>query len=649
MAYPRSFLGLLLTGFTVVALPLVGALAYSAWNTERLAEQSRTAVFSASQAARASRSLVNRIGSIERLAQQLAGVEDPALAADYAGVHRSFRQIADELLLLPLDEQQLAALKKTVALEQQLYELLGTQPRPRQDPRRIGGIAAELAENAYEVLAISYLVADREVVRLRSNAEAVQRRLILLVIFSTAVALTIALALTRYISRPIAALDASIRQLGGADFAREITVRGPEDLQSLGERLDWLRRRLAEGGGKKPLSAPSVARTEDAADRAARRRRAAERPGGRPAGAAAAPSRRHHARQQRQAATADRGSARLPARSTFGRIAATARRGARCAGPGRGAAAPARGAGQRAAAGTRPRQGERGSRPGKAAFDHRQPAWQRSEVHPDGRHHQSAHTGGGPRGHGRCDRHRPGGAAGRARIDLRLVFPRPGEGERSHRGHRPGPRHRARVRRGARRADQRSERDQRRAFPRHFAAQTRAGVAGGGMKAFVIAITIALTGCALLQPGAEQLGTVDAIIADAMTAARAPSAEQKAALSGAQDAFTRHPTAVNRLRLATLLAVLPAPLRDDARAAELLEPLGDATAPGFGRFAAFFSALVVERQRLTRELERAARERERVDKDRDKREDALRQQLEALRAIERGILEREERLRRKQR
>src|SRR5258708_3812052 len=246
MAYPRSFLGLLLTGFTVVALPLVGALAYSAWNTERLAEQSRTAVFSASQAARTSRSLVNRIRWIERLAPQLAVVEDPALAADYTRVHLGFRQIADELLLLPLDDQQLAALKKTVGQEQQLYELLGTQPRRRKDRGRISRIAAELAENAYEVLAISYLVADREVERLRSNAEAVQRRLILLVIFSTAVALTIALALTRYISRPIAALDASIRQLGGADFAREITVRGPEDLQSLGERLDWLRRRLAE-------------------------------------------------------------------------------------------------------------------------------------------------------------------------------------------------------------------------------------------------------------------------------------------------------------------------------------------------------------------------------------------------------------------
>jgi two-component system sensor histidine kinase GlrK len=246
MRYPRSFLGLLLAGFTLVALPLVGALAYSAWNTERLAEQSRNAVYSASQAARASRSLVNRIGSIERLAQLMAVQDDAELAADYARVHRSFRQVSDELLLLPLDDQQLVALKKTVEQEQGLYELLTAQPRRKLDARRVGRLTAELAENAYEVLAISYMVADREVVRLRHKAEAVLRQLILLVIFSTAVVLTLALALTRYISRPIAELDAAIRQLGSADFSRPITVRGPEDLQTLGERLDWLRRRLAE-------------------------------------------------------------------------------------------------------------------------------------------------------------------------------------------------------------------------------------------------------------------------------------------------------------------------------------------------------------------------------------------------------------------
>src|SRR5512145_3491011 len=114
MTYPRSFLGLLLAGFTLVALPLVGALAYSAWNTERLVGQSRSAVFNASDAARASRSLFDRIGSIERLAQQAAVLDDAELVQAYARVHRSFRQLADEIAQLPLDHAQLAALNRTI-------------------------------------------------------------------------------------------------------------------------------------------------------------------------------------------------------------------------------------------------------------------------------------------------------------------------------------------------------------------------------------------------------------------------------------------------------------------------------------------------------------------------------------------------------
>ena len=88
---------------------------------------------------------------------------------------------------------------------------------------------------------------------------------------------------------------------------------------------------------------------------------------------------------------------------------------------------------------------------------------------------------------------------------------------------------------------------------------------------------------------------------------------------------------------------------------------------------AYLAAQVTERQRAVRELERVTRERaaadkeraavdkeraavdkeraavdkERAaaDKERDKREEALKQQLESLRAIERGILEREEKMR----
>src|SRR3990170_3969166 len=240
MVYPRSFLGLCLASFVLVATPLVGALAYSAWHTEQLAEHARAAVFNASQAARASRTLVTRIGSLERLAL----LDHPGLAADLGRVHASFRQVADELLQLPLEQDQLAALKRTMAQEERLYAVLVTPKRASR--RAVAPLAAELAENASEVLAISTRVADREVQRLRADAEAVQRQLVILVLFSTALALAIALGLTRHVVRPIAELDAAIRQLGGADFSQPIAVRGPDDLKTLGERLDWLRRRLAE-------------------------------------------------------------------------------------------------------------------------------------------------------------------------------------------------------------------------------------------------------------------------------------------------------------------------------------------------------------------------------------------------------------------
>jgi two-component system sensor histidine kinase GlrK len=246
LLYPRSFLGLLLAAFTLVMLPLVFALAYSAYNTERLAEQSRSAVYNASQAARASRALVDRIGSIERLAQQIAVLDDHELLAGYARVHRSFTSLAGEIAELPLDEAQNAALEKTVAQEQSLYELLTAQPRPRLDAKQVAERIDRLIDSAREVLAINNRVVDREVERLRHKAENVQKGMLVLVIFSTGVALIIALALTRYIARPIREIDGAIRQLGGADFSRPIAVRGPEDLRYLGRRLDWLRRRLDE-------------------------------------------------------------------------------------------------------------------------------------------------------------------------------------------------------------------------------------------------------------------------------------------------------------------------------------------------------------------------------------------------------------------
>lgn len=181
------------------------------------------------------------------------------------------------------------------------------------------------------------------------------------------------------------------------------------------------------------------------------------------------------------------------------------------------------------------------------------------------------------------------------------------------------------------------------------------------MRLATVTVATLLAGCAGGLPGFES--SADVAAGEALNASRAPLLEQKAALARAQQQFVADPSVGNRLRLAALLAALPAPLRDDARAAELLEPIADAGSPGSGRFAAYLALQVSERQRVQREVERLTKERERTerertaadrdraerDRERDKREEALRQQLEALRTIERGILEREDRLRRRQR
>jgi hypothetical protein len=172
----------------------------------------------------------------------------------------------------------------------------------------------------------------------------------------------------------------------------------------------------------------------------------------------------------------------------------------------------------------------------------------------------------------------------------------------------------------------------------------------------LVALVMACAGCAVLDPEAASMAAADAAVRDALHAARAPQSEQRAALARAQQAYVGDPTGINSLRLATLLAVLPPPLGDPGRAAGLVAPIADAGSPGVGRFAAFLAAELAEQQRLAREAERlaregerATRERERLDRERDKREEVLREQVEALRSIERNIQEREEKLRRGQR
>src|SRR5436305_2922983 len=116
-------------------------------------------------------------------------------------------------------------------------------------------------------------------------------------------------------------------------------------------------------------------------------------------------------------------------------------------------------------------------------------------------------------------------------------------------------------------------------------------------RSLVAAVLVALAACAALDMPGSAFQAIDSLVREALESARSPAAQQKASLQRAEQTFGRDASALNRLRLAVLLATLAPPLRDDARAAELLEPIADPSAPGMGRFAAFVAGQVGGRGR----------------------------------------------------
>jgi len=244
--YPKSFLGLLLLAFTLVALPLIVAFYNAAVYVEQLADQSQTAVAQAAQASRGSRLLVEQTTALERVARQYLILDDTELLQDYARLRANFKANTSELSLQPLDEAQLRELNRTIEKEQVLYDLLQHGPATRADKATLIEGYVALSDLAGEVLNTSNALIDREVENMRRTGERAQRILWLQLLATIPLGVLLAVGVTFLIANPIRQLDQAIRRLGAGDFDGDIRVGGPADLKYLGDRLEWLREQLVE-------------------------------------------------------------------------------------------------------------------------------------------------------------------------------------------------------------------------------------------------------------------------------------------------------------------------------------------------------------------------------------------------------------------
>lgn len=157
--------------------------------------------------------------------------------------------------------------------------------------------------------------------------------------------------------------------------------------------------------------------------------------------------------------------------------------------------------------------------------------------------------------------------------------------------------------------------------------------------AAALALTVALVGCANLWPGVvsptggdssareeRESRQVVELIGYVQRVAALQAEEQQKELNASSQIFSKDRGAYGRVRLALLLSLPGTAFSDDTKAAGLLEPLAlkETVATPMYQFAGLLHAQIAER---LREQRRATQ---------------LKEQLDALKDVERKIMEREQ-------
>jgi two-component system sensor histidine kinase GlrK len=244
--YPKSFLKLLLIGFALAMLPLLFAFGNAALYLDRLAEQSRSTVAQAIQATRSSRVLVEQLTLMERSARQFFVLHDAVLLDNFARAHDRFNLAVSQLATLPMNREQTHRLRTLTQDERALYQDILARSNETDPPQGLIARFVGLSDQAQTILSENNRLIDRESAVLSQAAERTQKMLLWQSLTLLPVAFLVALVITFLVAQPIRRMDAAIRRLGEGQYAEPISIDGPGDLRTLGERLDWLREQLFE-------------------------------------------------------------------------------------------------------------------------------------------------------------------------------------------------------------------------------------------------------------------------------------------------------------------------------------------------------------------------------------------------------------------
>ncbi len=247
---PRTFLNLVLLGFFIVSLPLCVGLFSTISFLEDLSEKSvniiEHSVVGARDSTMLSESLVNQERNI-RLFDVTGEKEYLYKSADW---NVQIYAILESLNSLPVSDATKQLITRMQKVEDTLLVSLNltysNPQRKNEELQKALAAVSSLREDAESIGKDMQKLMSREVANMKAYSDEARRTLSLQTFGFLLATIFMICLFALIIASPVKQLNKGVEQLGNGDFTTPVTVSGPKDLGIVGEKLDWLRKRLAE-------------------------------------------------------------------------------------------------------------------------------------------------------------------------------------------------------------------------------------------------------------------------------------------------------------------------------------------------------------------------------------------------------------------
>jgi len=236
---PRSVYQLVLIALVMVAMPLLAVVITAIVKVDTLAADSNAAVIQADAIARSRAQLGETLSNLERSARQYRVLHDARMHDNYLETRRGFLDAAAQLQpFAPSGLSELLAAEGTVheSLEKSAFE---SDEALQESFAALGVLERQVASSTSAAIIDMADAFHSRAARLKAALLAQAAALI-------PAAIGLAAMFAVLIREPLQRLNSAIQLLGRGDLGRPIKVEGPTSVEELGERLEWLRKRLLD-------------------------------------------------------------------------------------------------------------------------------------------------------------------------------------------------------------------------------------------------------------------------------------------------------------------------------------------------------------------------------------------------------------------